>query len=886
MAEPKKISTRIINKHATAAVWNNTNFTPLQGEIVVYDPGYDSTDEKTYSYERMKIGDGSHTIQELPFITENLNLELTAEDNNSLLMWDNNNSTLVSSPLEKGTGNNSLVINEGVASGNTSIAGGTTDKEMIEELVGSTVAAITNLNPSEARGALSIALGADNKSNTSGSVTLGYKNIGGGKGYYFDGFDGKTITLSTTRRTSTLVAPSYPSSVDWAIGDRLLMVNDDRYWLTITAVDGNKITVEEDIGSVNYSATLTIFTYSKPNDRTIINIDKPENGVVDIGWGAIGIGSLNTVIGSNAYTVGYKNEVAGDFGTAFGQENLVGYSAFATGIGNEAKGKAAFAEGNGNIASGENAHVEGTNNTASGTNAHAEGNDTEATETNAHAEGNHTTASGKHSHAEGANTKALSSISHAEGWGSIANNVAAHAEGYETYADGENTHAEGYYTRALGLNSHAEGTSSNKCNDIVSTDDDNDTIISKWTSTKFALAKGEGSHTEGRNGLALGNFVHVEGYNNAALKDRSHAEGSGTVADGWYAHSEGQETEASGEASHAEGIRNTANASGAHAEGNTTTASGKYSHTEGYSTKATNSSAHAEGDSTTASGSAAHAEGRGTQATGQQAHAEGKNTTASNTNAHAEGQNTTASGMHSHAEGADSIASGNVAHVEGYGNIAKGACSHVGGYTSKSTHEGAFVHGYNLSTSRNYQIVLGDDNEDNADALLILGRGDHTKGNALEVLEDSIKIGGIKYRTEQEEDGWYNINYTGKVEFGDSGHFIYSNVGSAHYSSGEVAYEHDYLKLQRSSGSFISLEEGRNNDVGKYNRCVIKSPEIILQGDSEITRNLHVLQTVFSDSIHTGNINLYYDANNYVTLTAEKLAKIIKFIDSIEEVIE
>ena len=70
MAGLKKLTTRIINKHATAAVWNSTNFTPLQGEIVVYDPGYDSKDGKTYSRERMKIGDGTHTIQELPFANE------------------------------------------------------------------------------------------------------------------------------------------------------------------------------------------------------------------------------------------------------------------------------------------------------------------------------------------------------------------------------------------------------------------------------------------------------------------------------------------------------------------------------------------------------------------------------------------------------------------------------------------------------------------------------------------------------------------------------------------------------------------------------------------------------------------------------------------------
>lgn len=78
MAGLKKLSTRIINKHATAAVWNDTNFVPLQGEIVIYDPGYDSKDGKTYKRERMKIGDGSHSIQELPFANE-LETDVTTE---------------------------------------------------------------------------------------------------------------------------------------------------------------------------------------------------------------------------------------------------------------------------------------------------------------------------------------------------------------------------------------------------------------------------------------------------------------------------------------------------------------------------------------------------------------------------------------------------------------------------------------------------------------------------------------------------------------------------------------------------------------------------------------------------------------------------------------
>lgn len=101
MAGLKKLSTRIINKHATAAVWNTkTNFIPLQAEIIVYDPGYDSTDGITYDYSRHKIGDGTHNVTELPFsdaievgervtdVENDLDKYVLNIDYNSLLAFD------------------------------------------------------------------------------------------------------------------------------------------------------------------------------------------------------------------------------------------------------------------------------------------------------------------------------------------------------------------------------------------------------------------------------------------------------------------------------------------------------------------------------------------------------------------------------------------------------------------------------------------------------------------------------------------------------------------------------------------------------------------------------------------------------------------------------
>ena len=63
MANEKNINSRIQHKHDIEANWNKAvNFIPMQGEIIVYDI------DETYNYERVKIGDGTTKINDLPFI--------------------------------------------------------------------------------------------------------------------------------------------------------------------------------------------------------------------------------------------------------------------------------------------------------------------------------------------------------------------------------------------------------------------------------------------------------------------------------------------------------------------------------------------------------------------------------------------------------------------------------------------------------------------------------------------------------------------------------------------------------------------------------------------------------------------------------------------------
>lgn len=57
------LQTRIVQKHDTEANWNASSFVPKKGEIIIYDT------DSNYNYERVKIGNGSSTVKNLPFIS-------------------------------------------------------------------------------------------------------------------------------------------------------------------------------------------------------------------------------------------------------------------------------------------------------------------------------------------------------------------------------------------------------------------------------------------------------------------------------------------------------------------------------------------------------------------------------------------------------------------------------------------------------------------------------------------------------------------------------------------------------------------------------------------------------------------------------------------------
>ena len=316
--------------------------------------------------------------------------------------------------IKEGAGTNSLIVDEGVASGAHSVAGGTTDKTMINDLIGSAAGLLVNLEPAEATGAGSFSLGASTKSVAPGAMSIGVESIAGGKGYYIYAIDftNKVITLSK-KQTSQ----SKPSSLTWAKNDVVsIFYNTGHYECSkITNVNTTNGTITVDsLPITEFSRPTSILGVSSalPHDCTIYVVSKPTSGEVELGFGSYSRGYGNKTFGVMSNAIGYQNvavdtasfvtgrENVGSFGslvggylnkalkensTAFGRENsaLANYS-FATGKSTTASGTYATSAGLVTTASGNASQTSGYKTVASADNAHAEGNTTQATASQAH----------------------------------------------------------------------------------------------------------------------------------------------------------------------------------------------------------------------------------------------------------------------------------------------------------------------------------------------------------------------------------------------------------------------------------------------------------------------------------------------------------------------
>jgi hypothetical protein len=349
------------------------------GENIVYIHSYDNQKHTIFIYD--PDADKGIVVKQLDekYIPETIarTSELDALEES---LTQRINESVIDAPISSGTGKNSLIIGEGVASGDAAIAGGSTDKQMLESIVGGTVAALVSAKAAEASGDMSLALGANNKSIAAGAGTIGFGNQGGVQGYYWDtiDFSTNTIKLSHNRRTNSFTSMNYVTDFDWAEGDIISMVNDNNYFArsVITSVDKANSTITVDslpFDEIKYSTGIFDSLTLKPHDRTIfavyqnnsdtIKTGKPRwvsrSGSVELGFGNFTLGVMNLNTGNASFTSGYNNWAGGAFGASIGRDNRSGYAAFAGGVETKADAYASIAYGLGLLNTSSSAAVFG-----------------------------------------------------------------------------------------------------------------------------------------------------------------------------------------------------------------------------------------------------------------------------------------------------------------------------------------------------------------------------------------------------------------------------------------------------------------------------------------------------------------------------------------------
>ena len=341
MAE-KNLKARIVHKHDTEANWLlATNFTPMKGEIIVYDI------DDNYSYERIKIGDGVQNVNDLPFADDALKNELETEIGEiSALVGDTAVSTQIS---------------EAIANIPQS------DWDQSDETAADYIKNRTHYKT------------PNNQTVLDGTFVVetfnGYPAVIFPDGFYLEPYVSYTVTVNGVSETKT------SSRVKYATGEQYGIFPSDTsgvsdHWIQ-HATTGQYILYNDAVLVTGENCTITIidnreYLYTKLDEQYL-----PE------GLGGAGNGDYSWIFGNVS-----GNEADGENSLAHGQRV-------------KATGDNSFAVGSETVASGGNSHAEGWKTTASGYGSHSEGAMTTASGDYSHTEGFYTKAETIYQHVEG-----------------------------------------------------------------------------------------------------------------------------------------------------------------------------------------------------------------------------------------------------------------------------------------------------------------------------------------------------------------------------------------------------------------------------------------------------------------------------------------------------
>ena len=330
----KEIVSRIVHKHDTEANWlKATSFTPLLGEIIVYDI------DATHEHERFKIGDGKTLVNNLPFQVDISDFE-DYKVKQAIVVdpTANGNALAFIDSISQDEMGKITVTKKNVGKVSTA---GTADK----------LASLTVTLTGDVTGTKTIQNG------NSISITTDLSETGVTAGAY--GTDGKALTHG-----DTFTVPNF--SVD-AEG-RLTAATNKTFTLPAAVDISGKMDKENPTGTGSFSLNRTA-------DTTIGNFSFAE------GYNTTASGSISHAEGRSTIASGEASHAEGD------NTQASGLASHAEGDNTTASGDYSHAEGLVTTASGETSHAEGCGAEASGKYSHAEGNQTIANSQSQHVQG-------------------------------------------------------------------------------------------------------------------------------------------------------------------------------------------------------------------------------------------------------------------------------------------------------------------------------------------------------------------------------------------------------------------------------------------------------------------------------------------------------------------
>ena len=637
----KTIDARLVNKHDLEANWlNQTELIPLKGELIIYDAEISANgsilklpNNRTtpYAYERMKIGDGIHNHNELPFVYVLSNWN---QDDSSQQDYIPNRPN-----IRAGSGANSIILGDLVnnnATGNNALAEG---QGTIASSLAQHVQGKYNINDTANKYAHILGNGT-NASARSNAHTIDWQGnvwFRGGIRISGEGYD-TGLELATKSYVDNHMGGTKSYHIEAL--DSLQTFKANAIYTNVASAQYAVAMGTGTTASGMASTALGAFTTANNNNATAIGHTTRATGN-----SALAAGKMTTAAGYGAFSCGYalqedslRIEARGTGSVAIGDGRYGYIQAFGYGsvaIGAAEEDHPLIAEANGSNAFGIGNEVYGLCATAFGRYNYVVGN---------------------YSHANGYNSIIYSAYSNVEGDSNIVGckgfflkSVSLTSTGYglnlhlgqtrsTTIVNGalsEDINISEYWLSSpsgtiiiyfsdsynnIVFEGQIDNSNSNVLTLICKSEEERQALLAEFPfDTEFTtlnnitfsviyldyvtaglITFGDRLHVEGSLNKCFSYLGHVEGTRNISAGSASHCEGADNIAFGNNAHIEGQSNIVYGNDAHVEGRYNITKGNASHTEGGYCSAMGDYTHAEGYRTRANGYCSHAAGIGTIA----------------------------------------------------------------------------------------------------------------------------------------------------------------------------------------------------------------------------------------------------------------------------------------------